>query len=76
MIALKSCPRSTYDGRPISRKNSGASIGSGKKYDFTKNTADSPGSSKYLVKNHFEENEEKGKGYSIGVDRSVNTRLI
>lgn len=32
---LSSCPHVTYNGDDIKRKNSGAGIGIGKKYDFS-----------------------------------------
>ena len=59
------CPKSTYNGESVRRKNSGAGIGYGKKSDFTLDLTVSPGSTRYNMKTNFEENESKKRGYSL-----------
>ena len=56
----------------MGRKNSGpATIGFGKKSDFTKNTQHVPEGSKYTMPSLFESNSKIKKGMSIGTSREV-----
>lgn len=50
-------------------------MGYGKKYDFMKVQASSPGSSTYYMKTLFEDNQSKKKGYTLRAGRSVKTPL-
>jgi hypothetical protein len=61
----------TYGGERIIMKNSGAGIGYGKKFDFTKSLVSSPESSHYNLKAVFDANKEKRRGITIGTSREV-----
>lgn len=54
-----------------SLKGKGPSIGYGIKYDFTKDLTISPGSSKYEIKNVFENNRKSQRGYTFSLSREV-----
>lgn len=54
---------------------SGAAIGYGNKYDFTKNSIVSPGSTMYNLRSDFDENKQKSRGKSMGLSRDVNNNL-
>jgi len=69
LIPFNSCARTSYN-LPSQLSRRMASIGYGKKHDFTKGP-NYPPPNKYNHKTVFERNITKGKGKSFGVSRNV-----
>jgi hypothetical protein len=61
----------SYGGDQIQRKNSGAGIGYGKKYDIAQDSPLTPSCQRYKIKTVFDENQERRKGYSLKFSREV-----